>query len=257
MITKSEWQQANEEVRAEARERVGEGPSVDELIAFSLGRLSEADAERVREFMAANPDLAAMYAAEVPEEPRPGEPGWVSDEEVAAGWNAIQKRIPPWKDKDVARVIPFRRQIPAAFAAMLALVFGVLLYRAEQRVDRLEAELNRPLVTSEVVPLSPADGRRGPGDLPTDVTTDADAYHFELAIRRQPHFANYRIDLVGREGTREVLWSKPHAQRGEDDTFTIIVPRRLLPAGSYELHVYGLDGSRADLLGRYPIDVRR
>src|ERR1043165_304475 len=72
MTNKSEWQEANRRVMAEQREKLGEPPTADEMLAYSRGELSESEEERIRDLLVAYPELSRMYAAPFAEEAEPG-----------------------------------------------------------------------------------------------------------------------------------------------------------------------------------------
>src|SRR5690349_11643112 len=93
MTDKSEWQEANRELMAEQRRRLGDPPTAEELLAFSRGGLSESEEERIRDLIVAYPELARMYGEPVPEEPRPGDADYVPEHQVAASLGALQQGL--------------------------------------------------------------------------------------------------------------------------------------------------------------------
>lgn len=259
MITKSDFQNANRELLAEARRTLGEPPTAEEMLALSEGTLSESEAERVRDRMAAYPELARMYGEPVPDEPRPGDADYLTDEDVASGWEALQRKLPRVAaEAPRGRLLAFRavpaRYVPTAVAAALALVFAGLFLQANVRARRFQQELERPLVVGEAIELSPTDGQRGGTQPPKEIVPDGDAYHLVPALNSQLYFAHYRIDLADL-GNGKVLWSNTAVRRQSDSTFDLIVPRRRLPAGRYQLRIYGLDGAREERLSVYDIHV--
>jgi len=142
MMNRTDWQAVRDAMIADDRAKLGEPPTVDELLAYERGELSDHDAERVRQLLIAYPDLARAYAAPFPSE------GELPDDVVDRQWKAFQRA-----GKPEARVLPFWRGV-AALAATVALVFGTMLWRTR-------AELRQPhLLPPEPTILTP-DGRRG------------------------------------------------------------------------------------------------
>jgi hypothetical protein len=216
MITKADWQSVNQELMADQRERLGEPPTADELLAYMRGELPPEDEERVRELLVCYPELARSLA-----EPFPAQPGFFETHAVS-----------------------FYR-VAAAVAAAVAILFGVMLWRSQQTgID--------PRVSWKAVTLMP-DGSRG-AEQPIVLEADTD-YLLAPAILDQREFAGYRVDLVD-AGTRppRVVWSG-RRERREDDTFVVDVQRSFLKPGRYQLVVYGIEGSRAEELARYTIRV--
>src|SRR6185436_14746689 len=125
MTNKSEWQEANRRLTAEQREKLGEPPTAEELLAYSRGELSESDEERIRDLLVAYPELARMYGAPFPGEPEPS----ISQEDTAAGLQEVKQRLG-------ISTPPLRRMwhyIPTTIAAALALVFFGLYVQADIR----------------------------------------------------------------------------------------------------------------------------
>src|SRR6476659_9263771 len=114
MANKSDWQKAGRRLTAELRQKLGDPPTAEELLAYSRGELSESEEDRIRDLLVAYPELARMYGAALPDEPEPG----VSDKEIAAGLQDAKRRL--------GIPTPHRRAwnyIPTTIAAALALVF--------------------------------------------------------------------------------------------------------------------------------------
>ncbi|HEX2121291.1 MAG TPA: hypothetical protein VHL59_06585, partial [Thermoanaerobaculia bacterium] len=161
MITKTEWQTVTRQLMADDRRRFDEPPTAEEMLAYTRGELTPEQEARVRERLVCHPDLVRTLTAPFPAEgAEPGEPDFLPDEELAQHWTAMQTRMRGARPVEGARVLQFWR-ISAALAAMLALVFGALLWQARLRVSE-------PRVVWEEQMLFPDDGRRGGG---TDAAT--------------------------------------------------------------------------------------
>lgn len=260
MIGKSDWQEANRELMAEERRRLGDPPTAEELLAYSRGELSEADEERIRDLIVAYPELARMYAEPAPEEPRPGEPDHVSQEQIAAGWNALQQRLRRSSDGGIAPRDEAQRgrmlfhYVPTAVAAVVALVFFGLFVQAERRARYHEEQAKLPRLLGEPQELD-ADGTRGSGSATMLRKDGGEAYHLKPRLLNQVQYAHYQLQLV--DAQNEVVWTK-HAPRpdGDDQEFQIVVPQALLRAGeTYQLRISGLDGNTRELVGAYDLSV--
>jgi len=63
----------------------------------------------------------------------------------------------------------------------------------------------------------------------------------------------YALEI--RSAADEVIWRGTGLQRSEYGTFTAALPTRLVPPGSYQLRLFGIRGSREELLQRYDVRV--
>jgi hypothetical protein len=89
MTDKTEWQEANRRLMAEQRQKLGDPPTAEEMLAYSRGEMSAEEEERIRELLVAYPELARMNSAPFPEEAEAG----VSKEAIRDGWNDVQRRL--------------------------------------------------------------------------------------------------------------------------------------------------------------------
>lgn len=254
MNNKSDWQDANRDLTAEQRRKLGEPPTAEEILAYSRGELSESEEERIRDLLVAYPELARMYAAPFPEE---GDA--VSEEQLRIGWNALQRRLAnrkdgegrPAADAQRGRVL-FLRYAPTTIAAAFALVFFGLFVQAEGRARYYAEQGKLPRILAAPQELDP-DGNRGP-DAPTMLRKDGEAYLLKPRLINQVLYPHYRIELQDSKGA--VLWTNHSARPDEDDAFQIVVPHAFLRAGqTYELHIFGVDGETRTGLGSYDLAV--
>lgn len=216
MSTKSDWQHVSQQLMADQRERLGDPPTSDELLAYMRGELSEAEEERIRDLLVCYPELARSLAEPFPEKPR----------------------------FFTVYAVPLYRSV-AAVAAAVALLFAFMLWRNDRNVTD-------PRVSWKAVTLMP-DGSRGV-EQPIILEPDTD-YLLAPAILDQRQFAEYRVDLVHTGVKPErVVWSGTRERR-EDDTFVVDVQRSYLKPGRYQLVVYGVEGTRREQLARYSIRV--
>lgn len=241
MITKSDWQAVHAQLLAERRSRLGDPPTVEEMLAYANGELSKDDEERVRALLVGYPELLRALHADFDEDDS-GEA--LPPAVVNRQWNAFRRNI---ARPETGRVLQFWRAT-AAIAAVLAVTFGALLWRAQSQLDE------PGLMTPQTLYLEPEGGLRGGSDVPKTIEPTADLFLLNIPLRNEQHFDSYRIDIAA-ANARKPLRSL-EAQRPEDDLFTVVVRRAFLPAGAYEAVVYGVDGAGTRQIARYPFRVR-
>ena len=263
MTDKSEWQEANRRLIDEERRKLGDPPTAEEMMAYCRGQLPESEEERIRELLVAYPELARVYGAEIPPEPRPGDPDAVSDEEMLAGWTEFRQRLggsaPPAPRDDRARRtdgqrgrLVIRHYIPTTIAAAFALVFFALFVQAESRARYHEREGHAPRVVGEPQELEPG-GRRG-GAAPTMLRLEGEGYLVRLRLFLPVQYPHYSVEL--QDGSGQTLWINNTAKPGQDKTLQIFIPRDFLSAGTaYQLRVFGLDGDTRPEVGAYDVAV--
>jgi len=257
MIEKSEWQSANRQLAAEDRQRLGDPPTAEEMAAYSRGEMSEGEKERIQDLLVAYPELARMYSAPFTEEPPAGERDEVPAEQLAAGWEDLQRRlgiserVSPTAEAQSGGVVAFRRYLPTAVAAALALVFFGLFVQSESRARYHARQAALPRLLGAPQELTPG-GSRGPGGTATMLRKDGDAYLLEPRLINEVRYPHYQIEL--RDAGDGVIWTNNTAQPDEDDAFQIVVPHKSLRAGEdYRLLIFGADGNRRELAGEYKV----
>ncbi|HKR64212.1 MAG TPA: hypothetical protein VJZ00_10825 [Thermoanaerobaculia bacterium] len=182
-----------------------EPPTVEEMLAYRRGELSEADEERVRALLVQYPELARAVANGFPEEEH--------------------------------RVVQFPWM--AAVAAAIAIVFAGLYWQARR-------DLDQPRITAQARVLLP-DGSRGSAEA-TTLPADGDSFVLVTPIISEQHFASYRIEIV--DNNAKVLWKRDAGPPAEE-AFTLVVPRAVLPAGDYQIVLYG----NAQRIATYSVHV--
>jgi hypothetical protein len=257
MIKKSDWQTVHDEMLEEERRRLGEPPTAEELFAYARGTMSAKDEERIQAFLVAYPELAAAMSEPFPDgEAAPGEPGYVSDEEIERRLDAFHARVAPRPEPlRGGRVVTFWKSLAAA-AAVLAAASSGLFWQAHTKMARLESELARPKVAWEEQLLR-EDGRRGAPDTAQTLPGNAEMHFLVGALVRPEHFSDYRVEILDLS-SRPVrsLWSSREVQRRSNGTFGILVPGSFLKPGAYRIVLYGVDGSQEEEeLASYSIRV--
>lgn len=238
MITKSEFQNANEDLMSDERLRLGDPPTAEEVTRYMRGELSSEEEQRIRERLSCDPDLLRALIAEFPVEgASPGDPDYLSDREFEVHWAKIQSRL------HSGRVVQFWRTI-GAIAAALAITFGALLWRAETELRR---ERTTPQVAWDQQLLMP-DGQRGGVETSPTITAKGEKFLLVTPIVGTSSFDDYRLDIV--EGDR-TLWSSPTLHRGDQEAFEVLVPRAFLKRGKYQIVMSGVSGARQERVATY------
>jgi hypothetical protein len=256
MITHSELQAVYRDLLAEDRCRLGDPPTVEELLAWERGDLAPEQAGRVRQLLACYPDLARALAAPFPaDDPLPGDPAFLTGDVVSAQWEALQSRLHgadrAAHEPTDARVLRFWRGATLALAAMLMLAFGGLLWQ-KQTNTRLAKQLIQPALRWEEQLLLPDGGRGGPTAAKV-LSMEGDVFYLVGSIGERRNFSEYRVEIAGSDSSAP-LWSGI-AQRRDNDTFAILVPHAFLPPGQYEVSLYGVNGAREERLFTYSVRV--
>jgi len=239
MMNQSDWQAVRDSLIADDRARLGDPPTVDELLAYERGELSKEDAERVQQLLVAYPELARAYAATFPDDDVS-----LPDHVIDRQWNAFRKG-----DGTNGQVLPFRRSIAAvaAIAATVAIVFGAMLWQKR-------AEMLQPHVLPEHI-LMP-DGRRGLPDQHYTITANGDPILLVVSISGPADYETYRLELV-RSDSHERIWSSEPLRATASNSFDVEVPSRALRPGTYQIIAYGVRGSAQAQVATYTVDVRR
>ncbi len=241
MMNRSDWNAVRDTLIADDRAKLGDPPTVDELLAYERGELSQEDAERVQQLLIAYPELARAYAT-----PFPSDDAELPADVIDRQWNALRAGNRAGSGSG-ARVLQFWRGL-AAVAAAAAIVFGAMLWQT--RTEQL-----RPHVLPEAVSLMP-DGRRGLAEQPLSITPTGDSVLLAVSIIGSTDYETYRLELVRGEPHQRV-WSSEPVRATSDHYFNVEIPSRALPAGTYQVIAYGLRGNAQEEVATYTIELRR
>lgn len=238
MNTKSEWQSVHQQLMADERRRL-QPPTAEEMLAYTRGELTAEEEASIQERLACYPELARTLTAEFPSEgAEPGEADYLSDEEYAVHWKRLQARMRPAAKE--GRVVQFPRWI-AGIAAAIAIATSVAWWQAT-------IKLAQPRIVGDQQVLYP-DGRRG-AQQTVALTGSGESVLLAVPLIGQHDFANYRLELVETR-TKRTLWKSGPLGPPPDETFAIVVPRRFLQPGVYQIAVYGVSGATEEPLATY------
>lgn len=245
MITKSDWHAANQALMADDRRRI-DPPTDEEMLAYTRGELTAEEEARVQERLSCYPELVRTLTEPFPMEgAEPGDADYLSDDEFAAHWTAMQKRMKGAARRDNGRVLQFWRW-SAAMAAALALVFGSLLWQERSRHAR-------PEVWADQIILP--DGRRGATETPVLPARGPNIVLIAW-LANGGDYEQHEIEIVDYE-RKTTVWRTALAMNDDNDYLTVAVPREFLAPGKYQMQVYGRNAAAREVIETYTFEVAR
>ncbi|MFL6246476.1 MAG: hypothetical protein ACJ74H_10665 [Thermoanaerobaculia bacterium] len=234
MTTKPDWPAVPHERTAEERRKLGEPPTTEELMAYSRGQLSAADRARVQSWLDANPEMARALNQPFPDDDaKPGDPDYLSEDELSRRWTALQNEIRP-----KGRLVRFPAL--AALAASVAIVFAGLYWQARSDVRAL----SRPVLLDVTQVVDPENGRRGASGGPHLLNVTEDGAVCILQLSDPSRFQWYRIVIVNAQSEEEVWKSEP--SQPQEGGLSVLIPRTFLRPGTYRIKVFGLNETRRE-----------
>lgn len=228
MTEQNAWDAVYRDLIAKGRERVGDPPSPETLVAYSRGELPENEAERVRESLAYYPDLAEALARK--EQSREHSAPYLSKKQRDDDWRLLQQQLsvqhgPP---PETSR----RWQWLAAASVVVAIVCAGEWFQTWRDLRRPHTDLQRIEIFD--------DSARGPTPALQAVRVSPATHYVVLALMlaAQPDASQFRAEIVDlRPSPPRVIWSGA-LHRGRDGSFTIEVARTFLPPGPYKINLY-------------------
>ena len=79
----------------------------------------------------------------------------------------------------------------------------------------------------------------------------ANIFTLILHVTNEPSFPDYVLEVTDGRGQR--ISRAQGLRKSELNTFTVALPRRLLPAGQYRLVLYGLRAGRSAVVAEYQV----
>jgi hypothetical protein len=239
---------------AAARSRgLGEHPSPDELVDYHLDCLTAEEADRVqdhltlcRECAEVVLDLAAFSRPAVGEEAPP-----VVD--LNREWERLEERRAREAGAD-SRRIPRKRGILWALAASVMAALGLFGWNIGLRRELTEAR--RPRADIALVDLSPeARGAARSPEAPMRIQLRPEQGRLLLLLNLGDlrEFPAYRMELLDSSGG--VIWTRSGVPRGEDGTFLLELPSRMLEPKVYRVRLYGERTGESVSLAIYSFEV--
>ncbi|MEP7337891.1 MAG: hypothetical protein ABI977_09105 [Acidobacteriota bacterium] len=132
--------------------------------------------------------------------------------------------------------------------------------QSETQVAELQntiKQFSQPQLNVRIIDLEPRAGNRGePGGAAKLVVLPAGASLFTcvLNVTGQPSFSNYALEITDQQG--QMVWRGEGLHKSPDNTFTVVLPSRLLPTGKYHLKLYGLRQQQPKLIEAYALQLQ-
>src|SRR4028119_1333775 len=204
MIAKNDWDAALDGWVAAEQERLGGPPTPEEVAAYTLGELTEAEAARVRALLVYYPELTSL----------------LTDEECMAAPAPQQ-----WRS--------LSRFMPVAAGLLIALL-TLALVQSRAELARTATKHQEPHVHQTRHELQALRPRGGPAEPPAyELPSGEERYLLSLRVFDEPGYRAYRLEIVHGPATKpRTVWTAS-AQRSIDGTFDISIPRELIGEGTY------------------------
>lgn len=233
--------------------QLGEPPSAEELDAYADGRLTEKEAEALRERLAWDRESrdTVLDLVSFPDVPPPSEGDRLSDDELAQAWERLQEEIPEEPDER-PRVVYGPWYVKSSVLGTLAALFflaTVGLSFWNLRLARHLDELSAPRALDDLVTLTPVRSMRS-GE-PVENLSRGDA---TLAIGlslQGASYSKYLVELVDDRGA--VVWQGT-AKESLGGVVLFSLPHDFLTAGNYRALLYRVEDER-ELLDEYPFRI--
>jgi anti-sigma factor RsiW len=239
-------------------------PTADELAAYHDGELPPEQEERVRGHLLACAECAELLLDfdALRNDPDFGRQRPAPAAELDAVWQAVRAHAAPPPSTVTSASPPALRERPrrsdrsrwaqALAAALLIGVIGLSLWVAALR--RTVSELSQPQLNAPVLDLQPSP-ERGSVESGTTLKLPADVKVFTLVLNpASPRdFPSYAVAIERAGGGK--VWSGEGLEKNRYGSFSLAVPRSLVPDGTYTIRLFGKDGVHNEPLGEYSIDT--
>lgn len=175
---------------------------------------------------------------------------WRENQRLAAGFNeqlAEQERAVTAATKSLEEA---RQRLEEASSRSEQ--YETQIAELRQTVD----ELSQPQINTPVTDLYPRDYIRGQEGAVKTVAVPSGANFFTLIlnIAGQPSHPEYALEILDQGG--QVIWQGRGLQKSPYNNFTVTLPRRSFSAGQYRIKLYGLRGTRRELVEEYALHIR-
>ncbi len=235
-----------------AAARAGDHPQLDELADYLAEALAPAAEAQVRNHLVACRACAAkLLDLEPLTAPGPETAEGVADLAMAAAWREQKSRI---AGLDLAR----RRQRTMRWVSAVAASFCVATLGLSAWVTQLRhtvAGLEAPEIN---VPTAYFESSATRSDAEPETLTVGENQRFAVFFLTPPSprsFASYKVDVLDSAGSRVLKVSGLEPSELYNN-LRLGVPLELMPAGDYEVRLYGVDGDRREQLQVMPLFVR-
>ncbi len=233
-----------------AGHRAGDHPQLDELADYLAGALAPADEARVQDHLVACRDCTGqLLDLESLSAPGPQAEG-VADLALAAAWREQKTRIADLKNARRRRRT--QRWVSAVAASFFVATVGLSVHVGQLR--RTIAGLEAPTANVVTAYLEPPTTRSTGDPVTLTVGEGQRLAVFFLTPPRDPSFASYEVEVLDAVGSRVLQISD--LELSELDNLRAGIPLERIPAGDYDVRLYGVDGKRREQLQAIKLLVR-
>ncbi|MEM7587455.1 MAG: zf-HC2 domain-containing protein [Acidobacteriota bacterium] len=235
-------------------------PGVDTWIAYHAGTVSPSEHKRLQQHLTGCRDcLDLVLDLDRFAKPADNADREVSDFEQAAVWRSLQNQLET-EPKAVDSTRPQRSTWVALAAAATFAILGLSQWSTQQqeitRLDARVAELSRPHANALILDLTPGSRQRSArgADVQTPVPASDAPVTLILNLAKLVEHDSYRLAILDASGVE--VQRIDGMQPTQFGNFTLALPAHSLPAGAYELRLFGVsDDASETLLETYPISL--
>ncbi len=231
----------------DAATRAGEHPELDELAGYLARDLVPETEARIQDHLVAcRPCTTKLLDLETLSRPGPETAEGVTDLATIAAWREQKSRI---AELEAAR----RRQrwVSAVAASFFVATIGLTAHVGQLR--RTIAGLEAPELNPQTVYLD-ASALRSGGSKTIELGPDTKSLTLSFTPATDESWTDYEVQILRTSGTE--VWSGRGLELSGYGSLDLRVPRALLPAGTYQVRLHGLEGDRREQLLAAEVVVR-
>ncbi len=235
---------------AEARNAAPTHPSAEELDDYRFGDLSPEERERIQDHLAVCRQCVGTRRdfQALPDAPPIHQRHRASEEEMAALWERIREAsglaLAPSLFQRFTTMLASPR-FAYAMAAVFCLAAVVLALRiVSLRQTPLDRQPRGGVFLSDLIPREVILREEGNEDT-TRVPPWSDRFLWILNLNDPRAFPGYRAEIADADG--RTLWRSQALEKSPLGNFAVEIPRHFLPAGRYQITVYGIDRDPTEL----------
>jgi hypothetical protein len=246
----------------------GDHATADELAAYHAGELPPAEEARVQDHLLRCEECTELL---LDLDALQNDPGFGSERpapaaEIDAVWSHIRAQEPPRSAVpstappalQTPRELPRRaggtRWLQALAAALLVAVAGLSVWVVQLR-SALDG-LSQPQVNAPVTDLTPGGPRNSEGG-PVTLRLPPGVRVFTLVLNPSSprEYEAYGVTIERADGG--AVWSGDGLEKNAFGSFSVAVPRSLVPDSAYRIRLWGQERGHREPLGEYSLIVAR
>lgn len=128
------------------------------------------------------------------------------------------------------------------------------LRRKNEELSRDLQGLSQPQLNAPIIHLVPPTRSEGRGNAQNvEVAATAKVFTLVLNVTGGETHSDYALEIEN--GSGKIVWRGRGLRKSPRNTFTLTVPRRLIPAGQYQVKLYGLSAGKRAQVADYAVQV--